>query len=90
MLALHRHSCALDMNPDLLHQAPLVAIGAAVGFVILAFILLYPVWRFLNREEEVSRYWTPEEIARASREASHGGDGAPAEPEGSLDPPARS
>lgn len=28
------------------------------GFVALAALLLVPVWRFLRREEEVSRHWT--------------------------------
>lgn len=74
------------MNPDLLHQAPLVAIAATVGFFILAFLLLYPVWRFLNKEEEVSRRWTPEEIARATARSTHGGDGAPLGSEASVDP----
>jgi hypothetical protein len=55
------------MDPYALQQAPLFALAATVGFFILAFFLLYPIWRFLNREEEVSRRWTPEEIERAAR-----------------------
>jgi len=55
------------MDPYALQQAPLVAVVATLGFFVLAFLLLYPVWRFLNREEEVSRRWTPDEIARAER-----------------------
>jgi hypothetical protein len=73
------------MNPDLLHQAPLVAIAATIGFFILAFLLLFPVWRFLNREEEVSRHWTREEIARATARSVHGGDGAASDSEPETD-----
>lgn len=63
------------MDPELIRQAPLVAVAAAIGFLILAVILLWPVWRFLNREEEVSRRWTEDEIAKALRQRSAGGDG---------------
>ena len=56
------------------------------GFIGLAFALLFPVYRFLTREEEQSETWTPEALAR--RQAREGGgDGAavprtpPAEPE---------
>ena len=46
------------------------------GFIGLAFVLLFPVYRFLTREEEQSETWTPEAIAR--RQAREGGgDGAP-------------
>jgi hypothetical protein len=69
------------MDPEAIRLAPHAAIAATVGFFILAFLLLYPIWRFLNREEEVSRHWTPEEIARAEREAAHRGDGAESESE---------
>ena len=57
-----------------------VIFGSVVGFLLLAFILLYPVLRFINREEEESRSWTPEEIARAARRHRHGGDGDADEP----------
>lgn len=77
------------MDPELLHQAPLYAILAAVGFFLLAFILLYPVWRFLNREEEVSRYWTPEMLANRAQPGPQGGDGAAMESE-PVPPDARS
>lgn len=52
-----------------------VIFGSVVGFLVLAFILLYPVLRFINREEEASREWTPDEIARAARRHRHGGNG---------------
>ncbi len=63
------------MDPQAFEHAPLAAVLATIGFFLLAFILLYPVWRFLNREEELSKDWTPEELARRSRE-HHGSNGA--------------
>lgn len=60
-------------------QIYLVIAGTFVGFVGLAFVLLFPVYRFLNREERLSDDWTPEAIARRQREAA-GGDGAPTAP----------
>lgn len=68
------------MDPEALRLAPHLALAATVLFFLLAFVLLYPVWRFLKREEEVSRYWTEEELARAARRKAHGADGSEAEP----------
>ncbi|WP_412070001.1 hypothetical protein [Rubrivirga sp. IMCC43871] len=34
------------------------------GFLALAFILLFPVWRFIRRQERVADDWTPDAIAR--------------------------
>lgn len=36
-----------------------VILVAFVGFVALAALLLVPVWRFLRREEEAAKQWTP-------------------------------
>lgn len=52
-----------------------VILGSIVGFLFLAFILLYPIVRFLRREEDESKAWTPDEIARAAQRYRHGGDG---------------
>ena len=63
-------------------QIYLVVAATFIGFVSLAFVLLYPVYRFLNREERVSRDWTPDAVARRQRpDAGTGasGDGAPAD-----------
>lgn len=60
-------------------QIYLVIAGTFVGFVALAFVLLYPVHRFLNRQERMADDWTPDAIARRQREAA-GGDGAPGAP----------
>lgn len=40
------------------------------GFVLLAALLLVPVYRFLRREETLSRQWTPEALARRMRETT--------------------
>ncbi len=64
------------MQPSDLDNVHWVILGAVVGFFVLAFILLYPVYRFLNREEESSRSWTPDEIARRQPR----GDGSAGEP----------
>ncbi len=43
------------------------------GFLALAAILLVPVYRFLRREEDVSRRWTQDEIARRGSKTSVNG-----------------
>lgn len=66
---------------------------AFFGFVTLAFVLLYPIYRFIRREEEQSRQWTTEALAQRQRQAledarradasgdgSAGGEGGPGEP----------
>ncbi|HIG75691.1 MAG TPA: hypothetical protein EYQ24_14260 [Bacteroidetes bacterium] len=56
----------------------LVILGTTAGFFLLAFVLLYPVYRFMRREEDVAQDWTKESIAR--RQQRRGGDGASAPP----------
>lgn len=46
---------------------PIIA-GTLIGFGVLAALLLVPIWRFLNREEEVAEDWTPEAVAERMRE----------------------
>ncbi len=48
-------------------QIYLVIAGSFVGFLALAFGLLFPVYRFLTREEAESREWTDDAIARRQR-----------------------
>ena len=69
----------------MLSDAALFGILAATffGFTALAFIVLAPFWKLLNRAEQEEQRWTPEAIARATRAARHGGDGAP----GNAPPP---
>ena len=59
----------------------LVIIATLVGFLAVAFLLLAPVYRFLKREEEASKAWTPEEVARRRRARPPSGDGAGGEGE---------
>lgn len=40
------------------------------GFLIAAYVLLAPVYFFLKREEQASRYWTEDELARRLRDAA--------------------
>jgi hypothetical protein len=63
---------------------------ALFGFLAIAAILLVPVYLFLNREEELSKEWTEEALARRLRESEPVGDGAPANsshPEKPPEPP---
>jgi hypothetical protein len=46
---------------------PIIA-GTLIGFGVLAALLLVPIWRFLNREQEVAEDWTPEAVAERMRE----------------------
>ena len=65
-----------------------IAIALAFfGFVALAFILLFPVYRFLQREEKQSEQWTRSSLAERQRQAirrkdrsSTAGDGVATEP----------
>ena len=77
-------------------QIYLVVAGTFVGFLALAFGLLFPIYRFLTREEEAEQAWTTDAIAR--RQAGVEGDGmaappaappAPPPPPASVPPPAR-
>lgn len=38
------------------------------GFILLAYLLLAPVYRFLHREEEASKKWTRETLAKRYRD----------------------
>lgn len=46
-----------------------VIIATLAGFLLLAYLLLAPVYRFLKREERASRDWTPEALARRAYDA---------------------
>jgi hypothetical protein len=43
-----------------------------IGFCGLAWLLLAPIWRFLDREEKASERWTEEALARRRRRQSNG------------------
>lgn len=40
-----------------------VIVATLVGFAALAALLLVPISRFLDREQEVAKDWTPEALA---------------------------
>ena len=47
-----------------------IAIAAAFfGFMALAFILLFPIYRFIRKEEQRSEGWTQAAIAERQRRA---------------------
>jgi len=46
----------------------LITIPTLVVFFTLAALLLVPIWRFLDREQEVSKQWTPEAVAERLEE----------------------
>lgn len=48
-------------------QIYLVIAGTFFGFILLAFVLLYPVYRFIRRQEHLADDWTPHAIARRTR-----------------------
>ncbi len=49
-----------------------IIIVAFLGFVVLAALLLVPVWRFLRREEESARQWTSDTVASPADERTNG------------------
>lgn len=49
-----------------------IILGTLVGFLTLAYLLLAPVNRFLEREEEASKEWTREALAQRRREEADG------------------
>ena len=72
----------LHMEASDLEHVHWVILGSIVGFLLLAFILLYPVYRFINREEEESKSWTPKQIARRQQRRGDGhADGHPELPD---------
>lgn len=61
-----------------------IAIAVAfVGFFVLAFVLLYPVYRFMKREEKRSAAWTDSAIASRRRQAIEKAEAAGSEGDGS-------
>ena len=69
----------MDASPLFDPQYLPVILATLVGFSALAALLLVPVYRFLEREEEVAQQWTPDELAERIREARAAEDDAEAE-----------
>lgn len=61
----------------------LITIPTLVIFFTLAAVLLVPIWRFLDREQEVSKQWTPEAVAERLEEQN---DVVPTETENAATP----
>lgn len=49
-----------------------IIVATLVGFAALAAALLVPIYRFLDREQEVAEEWTPEAVAERMRKQQHG------------------
>lgn len=67
----------------------LLIAGTLIGFLLLAALLLVPVWRFLEREKTLSEEWTPDEIAKRLQErrsTSNGSEAADDEHETTSSP----
>jgi hypothetical protein len=64
----------------------LLVVLVAIGFGVLAFMLLYPVYRFLVREEQHSKRWTRDYLESVPDEK---GDTAPAGRNGKTSSPGR-
>lgn len=78
----------MDASPLFDPQYLPVVLATLIGFGALAALLLVPVYRFLEREEEVAEKWTVEELAARRRERdAETGDGAAGshEPEPAAD-----
>ena len=58
-------------------QIYLIVAATFIGFVALAFLLLFPVYRFLRRQESMADDWTPDSIARRQRRRVSGGPPPP-------------
>ena len=58
----------MDASPLFDPQYLPIIVGTLVGFAALAALLLVPIYRFLDREEEVAEDWTPEALAERMRE----------------------
>lgn len=58
----------------------LVIIATLIVFFLLAALLLVPVYRFLDREQQASKAWTPEKIAERLQQRRASTDGADPDP----------
>lgn len=74
----------MDVSPLFNPEYLPIIIATLLGFGLLAAILLVPISRFLDREQEVAEQWTPEALAQRMREKkdtqTNGEEGSPDEP----------
>ena len=71
----------MDASPLFDPQYLPVIAATLIGFAALATALLVPIYRFLDREQEVAEEWTPEAIAERMQEHRHRAAGGPEEPD---------
>lgn len=57
----------MDASPLFDPQYLPVIVGTLIGFGALAALLLVPISRFLDREQEVAEDWTPQALAERMR-----------------------
>lgn len=53
----------------------LIIVLALIGFIVVAALVLYPVYKFLLRQEEISRDWTEENLAERLSKRKSGSNG---------------
>jgi hypothetical protein len=53
----------------------LIIVLALIGFIVVAALVLYPVYKFLLRQEEISRDWTEEKLAERLSKRKSGSNG---------------
>ena len=68
ILSRRARSRSMNASPLFDPQYLPIIVGTLVGFAALAALLLVPIYRFLDREEEVAEDWTPEALAERMRE----------------------
>ena len=71
----------MDASPLFDPQYLPIIVATLVGFGLLAALLLVPIYRFLDREEEISEQWTREELARKYGKPDAPGNGSADTPE---------
>lgn len=59
-----------------------VIVATLVGFAALAALLLVPISRFLDREQEVAEDWTPEALAERMRKRQQAATNGTETPDG--------
>lgn len=90
--AFRNEPSGMDASPLFDPQYLPIIAGTLIGFSVLAALLLVPIYRFLDREQEVAEEWTPEAVAERMREQTHEAangaevpdrdDGSSSDPEG--------
>ena len=79
------HTLTFYRPPTMSGYFPLI-LATLVGFALLAYLLLAPVYKFLEREQEASQEWTPDRVAERIREREASTNGT--ESTGSSETPA--